>query len=170
MGWITLLDDIPCKQYVPFPCSWAQIVCTVGFLRRCVHITGKLGIALQFIENKVIHQRSQSAPRFHKQGLHLEQGKKKSPTEKLYSDSTVMSANTATVFSLPGAVKHSSGILLSHLKSSPYCQIISDSDDALQCLRRKPMHQQVSKERLLTVQQGQIHSLLAMKYVPILSE
>lgn len=59
-------------------------------------MAGKLGITLQFTENKAIQSRSQSSPRFDKQGLHLVQNKK-SPAEKLYSSSKTV-VNTATVF------------------------------------------------------------------------
>lgn len=104
-------------------------------------MAGKLGITVQFTENRAIQYMSQSFPRFDKPQLHLVQDKKKSPTEKLCSKNKAMPASTAAAFRFTWSCEtklRSAKKLLSHPSAD---LTISDSHGGLQGPRRKMAHQ-----------------------------
>lgn len=96
-------------------------------------MAGKLGIIVQFTENRAIQYMSQSLPRFDKPQLHLVQDKKKSPTEKLCSKNKAMPASTVAAF-------RSTWSCETKLRSAADLTI-SDSRGGLQGPRRKTAHQ-----------------------------
>lgn len=110
---------------------------------------GKLGIALQFTENRAKQSMSQSFPCLTSQDCNLCKIKGKAQLKNCVLTIRLCQLTLQLCWGLPGAVEQNSEVGENSCSPIPVLTLLSDSDSGagLQGLRRKPAHQQVSKER-----------------------